>query len=102
MPIITYYQTHSILTNKANFEDDQMSANLITIKDYEANGHSGHQKTKPIQTQLKPIYRKGKNERFCVDKEPYDCFNNVTRGFYHPKGCPFAKYQNNVSFAFLC
>ncbi len=35
-----------------------------------------------------PICRKGKNERFCVDKEPYYCFNNATRGFYHPKGCP--------------
>jgi hypothetical protein len=53
--IITYFQIHSILTNKPNFEDSQMSANLITIKDYEENGHSGHQKTNPIQTQLKPI-----------------------------------------------
>ena len=52
--IITYFQKRSILTNKANFEDGQMIANLITIKVYEENGHSGHQKTNPIQTQLKP------------------------------------------------
>jgi hypothetical protein len=26
-------------------------------------------KTNPIQTQTKPIYRKGKNESFCVGKE---------------------------------
>jgi hypothetical protein len=28
-----------------------------------------------------------KNERFCVDKEPYNDINNHTRGIYHPKEC---------------
>jgi hypothetical protein len=74
-----------------------------------------HQKTKPIQTQFKPnkaknkpnltqnkpnskpICRKGKNERFCVDKEPYDCFNNATRGCYHPKGCQFKPNSTNLT-----
>ena len=66
-----------------------------------------NEKTKPIQTQLKPkqtqfkpnkaknkansnpIYRKAKNELFCVDKELYNYIRNATRGFYHPKGCQF-------------
>ena len=43
---------------------------------------------KPNLTQYKantkPIKANSKNERFCVDKEPYDCFNNATRGIYHP------------------
>ena len=52
--IITYFQIHSILTNKPNFRNDQMSANIFTTRHYEENGHSGHQKTKPIQTQFNP------------------------------------------------
>ena len=24
---------------------------------------------------------------FCAGKNLYDCFNNATRGFYHPEGC---------------
>jgi hypothetical protein len=43
----------------------------------------------PIKAKTKPICRKGENERFCVDREPYDCFNNASRGIYHPKGCQF-------------
>jgi hypothetical protein len=64
-------------------------------------------KTKPKQTQLKPIQtqfkankaknkpnskpicRKAKNESFCVAKESYDRVNNATRGSYHPEGCQF-------------
>ncbi len=42
------------MQNKPNFGNDKMSANLFTTRDYEENGHSGHQKTKPIQTQFKP------------------------------------------------
>jgi hypothetical protein len=41
------------MQNKANFGKNKMCANLFTIRDYEENGHSGHQKTKPIQTQFK-------------------------------------------------
>ncbi len=49
-------------------------------------------KTNPIQTQFT---ERGKNESFCVDNELYDCFNNATRGIYHPKGCQFK--TNNQS-----
>ncbi len=55
LDIITYSQIHSIMQNKPNLRNDKMSANLLTTKDYEENDHSGHEKTKPIQTQTKPI-----------------------------------------------
>ncbi len=42
------------MQNKPNLRNDKMSANLLTTKDYEENDHSGHEKTKPIQTQFKP------------------------------------------------
>jgi hypothetical protein len=42
------------MQNKANFGNDKMSASILITKDYEENGHSGHQKTNPIQTQYKP------------------------------------------------
>ena len=53
--IITYFQTHSILTNKPNFRNDKMNINLDMTKDYEENADCSHEKTNPIQTQLKPI-----------------------------------------------
>ena len=53
--IITYFQKHLILTNKANFGDDMMIANPFTTRDYEENGHSGHQKTNPIKPNSNPI-----------------------------------------------
>jgi len=44
----------------------------------------------PIKPKTNPIRRKAKSECFCVDKESYDCFNNATRGIYHPlKGANF-------------
>ena len=49
---------------------------------------SGHEKTKPIQTQFNPI-SEDKIERFYVENELYDCFNNTTRGSYHPQGCQY-------------
>ena len=54
LPIITYFQIHSIMQNKPNLRNDKMSANLLTIKDYEENDDSNHEKTKPIQSQFKP------------------------------------------------
>ncbi len=36
------------MQNKANFENDKMSVNLITAKDYEEYDDSGHEKTKQI------------------------------------------------------
>ncbi len=41
------------MQNKANFRNDQMCANLFTTRDYEENGHSGHQKTNPIAKSAK-------------------------------------------------
>ncbi|MBC8472570.1 MAG: hypothetical protein H8D56_24160 [Planctomycetes bacterium] len=43
-----------IMQNKPNLRNDKMSANLFTIKDYENFDDSGHEKTKPIQSQFKP------------------------------------------------
>jgi hypothetical protein len=51
--------------------------------------------TNPIKAKTNPIWRKGKNERFCVDKEPYDCFNNDTRGFYLPIRVPIKHRREN-------
>ena len=53
--IITYFQIHSILTNKANLLDTQMNINLYIIGHYGIFRLCGCQKTNPIQTQLKPI-----------------------------------------------
>ena len=47
----------------------------------------GKAKTNPIKANFKPNLSKGQNERFCVDKEPYDDINNATRGFYNSEGC---------------
>jgi hypothetical protein len=66
-----------------------------------------HEKTKPKQTQLKPIQsqfkpkqtqfkpknkpncRKGKNKRFCVDKELYDSFGDFPADSTTLKGANF-------------
>ena len=48
------------MQNKPNLRNDKMSANLFTTRDYEENDHSGHQKTKPIQTQFKANKAKNK------------------------------------------
>ena len=53
--IITYFQTHSILTNKPNFRNDKMNINLDMTSNYKILSAGSGQKTKPIQTQLKPI-----------------------------------------------
>jgi len=46
------------MQNKPNLRNDILNVNLFTTKVYEENGHSGHEKTKPIQTQFKPIKAK--------------------------------------------
>ena len=53
--IITYFQLHSILTNKPNFRNDKMSANSFMTSIYEDLSRWLGKKTNPIQTQLKPI-----------------------------------------------
>ncbi len=47
------------MQNKANFQDDKNDAISVFTKDYEEYDDSGHEKTNPIQTQSKPICRKG-------------------------------------------
>ena len=53
--IITYFQIHSILTNKANFRNDKMNITSFTTSIYKIFLRWRGQKTKPKQTQLKPI-----------------------------------------------
>jgi hypothetical protein len=62
-----------IMQNKANFGNDIMSVNIFITKDYEENGHSGHQKTKPKQTQFKP--NKAKNKPNLTQNKP-----NLSKG----------------------
>ncbi len=50
--IITYFQTHSFLTNKANFGKAQMNVNVYYIKDYQISSRWPDIKTNPIQTQF--------------------------------------------------
>ncbi|MBC8471063.1 MAG: hypothetical protein H8D56_16450 [Planctomycetes bacterium] len=57
-----------IMQNKPNLRNDKMSANLFTTRDYEENDHSGHQKTKPIQTQFKA--NKAKNKANLSQNKP--------------------------------
>ena len=80
--IITYFQIHSILTNKPNFRNDKMNITLDMTTNYKILYRSPGQKNKanskpikaktnpikansnPIQTQSKPICRKGKKKNF--------------------------------------
>ncbi len=55
--IITYFQTHSILTNKPNFGKAQMNVNIYYIKDYQILSRWPDIKTNPIQSQ----FTKGQN-----------------------------------------
>ena len=54
-------------------EKGKIDAKCSYTRAYEENAAIA-KKIKPIQTQFKPNCRKDKNERFCVDKAPYDCF----------------------------
>ena len=56
------------MQNKPNFINDKMSVNLFITKDYDEYGHSGHQKTKPIQTQFKA--NKAKNKANKANSNP--------------------------------
>ena len=61
--IITYFQTHSILTNKANFGNDKMNITIDMTSDYMILSTGSGQKTNPIQTQFKPIQSQFKPNR---------------------------------------
>jgi hypothetical protein len=94
--IITYFQIHSILTNKANLRNEKMNIYIDMISNYKILSCSPGPKNKPNSNPIKPISNPIKantkpflaqNQRLCADSEPYDCFNNATRGFYLPQGC---------------
>ncbi len=51
--IITYFQTYSILTNKANFWKAQMNVNIYYIKDYQNFIPLAGQKNKPNSNPIK-------------------------------------------------
>ena len=52
--IITYFQIHSILTNKANFRTPIIGVSSFMKRQYEILSRLSSQKTNPIQSQLKP------------------------------------------------
>jgi hypothetical protein len=102
------------MQNKPNFGNDKMNINTTVTMNYVISSrwlrpknkpnsnpikpktNPIKAKTNPIQTQSKPICRKGKKESFFVDKEPYDCFNKVTRGFYQPTRVSLKDKNDNV------
>ena len=81
--IITYFQIHSILTNKPNFRNDKMNITIDMTSDYKIFCRSQGPKNKPnsnpikpktnpikantnpIQSQSNPICRKGKMNAFA-------------------------------------
>ena len=48
------------MQNKANFRNDKMNINLDVTRNYDKKEERNHAKTKPIQTQLKPISMQNK------------------------------------------
>ena len=52
--IITYFQIHPFMQNKANSRNDKMSANIDMTSFYKILSRRMGQKTNPIQTQFKP------------------------------------------------
>ncbi len=61
--IITYFQTHSILTNKPNFRKAKMNVNSLITTDYENKWQRRVRKNKPNSNPIKSNLRKGQNER---------------------------------------
>jgi hypothetical protein len=58
--IITYFQTHSFLTNKPNFRKSQMNVSNIITRNYQNFIPLADIKTNPIQTQSNPISKRPK------------------------------------------
>ncbi len=58
--IITYFQTHSFLTNKANFRKAQMNLSFLYTKDYQNFIPLAGQKNKPNSNPIKPNSQKAK------------------------------------------
>ena len=80
------------MQNKPNFRNTTIGISSFVTSEYEILYRSPGQKTKPIQTQLKPIQsqfnpkqtqfvERGKNERFCVDKDFYDVYCDFLADF---------------------
>jgi hypothetical protein len=76
--IITYFQTHSFLTNKANFGKAQMNINIYYIKDYQTFIPLAGQKNKPNSNPIKANLQKAKmtvNLYFIEDYRKKDDFS---------------------------
>jgi hypothetical protein len=69
------------MQNKANLRNNKMSANLFTIKDYEIFIDSGHEKTKPIQTQFKPKQTQNKANLLRAKSDTFVYNNGVDKLF---------------------
>jgi hypothetical protein len=93
------------MQNKPNFENDKMNITLDMTSIYEILSAGSGQKTNPIQTQfkpkqtqLKPIQsqfkpncQKGKNERFCAEKEFKMVYSVLLANFITLKDANFKK-----------
>jgi len=75
-----------------------MSVNLITIKIYEENAGSGHEKTNPIQTQFNPIQSqlKAKQTQNKPNSNPIWLLFFLVYSFVLCIICP--KMSNSVKF----
>jgi hypothetical protein len=106
-PVENVRQITSFYAKQTQFQKCKMNISTILAMRYENLGTLMGGKTKPKQTQLKPIQtqfkankaknkpnsnpicRKGKNERFCVDKELYDSFGDFPADSTTLKGANF-------------
>ncbi|MDT8304282.1 MAG: hypothetical protein RQ760_22580, partial [Sedimentisphaerales bacterium] len=82
---ITYEIISLFMQNKPYFGNDKMSASLYKTRNYEEiRPFWPPKKQNQFNPKQSQFGYKGKNERFCVDKELYNVNNNTTRGSYHP------------------
>ena len=114
------FPMHSIMQNKPNFGNDKMNINLDMTSNYEILSCWRGKKTNPIQTQLKPkqtqfkpnkaknkansnpIWRKGKNERFCVERNLTMILIMLLVDFTTLKGANFFTPLFRVQGLFWC
>ena len=88
------------MQNKAKVKHAKININIFVAMRYEIMDlwlfRQTKPKTNPIKANSKPIkantnpiqtqfVERAKMNAFAWIKESYDCFNNATRGIYHPK-----------------
>jgi hypothetical protein len=85
--IITYFQIHSILTNKANFGNAKMNITIDMTNIYKVSYRWQRPKNKansnPIKPKTNPIKANTNPIRICFGFRVYAKY----AGIYHPKGC---------------